>query len=124
MASYASAGPAGRSAVIDYRAKTRSGSGREFVDGAYYREIILSELTHAETIYAVRPVPHKWIADDLPRNWPEFRNLETEVGFNGAYIGECDKILLVNKLIKKQRTAPGPAFRLISSGWITGPRPE
>lgn len=72
---------------------------RQFLDGAYYREIILSELSHAETIYVARPVAYKWKSDHLPRNWPEFRDLETEVGFNGAYVGERDKILLVNKLI-------------------------
>ncbi len=39
-------------------------------------------------------------SDRLPRSWPEFRDLETEVGFNGAYVGERDKILLVDKLIE------------------------
>ena len=69
------------------------------MDGAYYREIILSELTHAETIYVARPINHKWISDHLPRNWPELQDLETEIGFNGSYVGERDKILLVNKLV-------------------------
>jgi hypothetical protein len=85
---------------------------RRCIDGAYYREIILSELTHADRIYVVRPIASTWkSANGLPRNWPELQDLETEIGFNGSYVGERDKILLVNKLIDDHvlDTVTGPA---------------
>jgi hypothetical protein len=69
-----------------------------YVDGAYFREIILSELTPAETIYLVRPMHYHW-SGDLPRTWPEMEDLKTKVAFNGAYAGKRDQILLINKLL-------------------------
>jgi len=69
-----------------------------FVDGAYFRGMILSELAVAQRIFCVRPINHRW-QEDLPRNYPELEDLKTEIGFNGSYCGERYQILLVNKLL-------------------------
>ncbi len=69
------------------------------VDGAYYREMILSELCAPtiDRIFAVRPLNAEW-KGPLPTTFPAGKDLETEVSFNGAYIGERDKIDLMNKV--------------------------
>jgi hypothetical protein len=69
------------------------------LDGAYYREMILSELCAPtiERIFAVRPLNAQW-KGPLPSTFPAGKDLETEVSFNGAYIGERDKIDLMNKV--------------------------
>lgn len=89
-----------------------TGSGH--LDGAYYRDVILSELCTPTMrhIFAVRPVNHKWIGA-LPTTLPAGKDLETEVGFDGAYIGERDKIDLMNKVGAETR---GILHRLESTG--------
>jgi hypothetical protein len=67
------------------------------VDGCYYRPIMLSELTDADAIFVARPLNKKWV-HDLPTSYIESEDLKTEVGLNGIYIGEREKILVVNKL--------------------------
>jgi hypothetical protein len=67
------------------------------VDGCYYRPIMLSELTDADDIFVARPLNKKWV-HDLPTSYIESEDLKTEVGLNGSYIGEREKILVVNKL--------------------------
>src|ERR1051326_2122684 len=68
------------------------------LDGAYFRDIILSELACAELIYVVRPMHFHW-SGRLPQDWQEMDALKTKVGFNGAYAGERDQIRLMNKLL-------------------------
>jgi hypothetical protein len=70
-----------------------------FLDGAYFREIILSELTHAHHIYAVRPMDYRWLGE-LPSSFPQMADLQTKVNFNGCYAGERHQIDLVNKLLR------------------------
>ncbi len=67
------------------------------LDGCYYRQIILSELTHADAIFVARPLNTKWV-HDLPTSYIETQDLKTEVGLNGIYAGEREKILTINKL--------------------------
>jgi hypothetical protein len=74
--------------------------GCRFVDGAYFRQIILSELTAADVIFAVRPINHCW-KGHLPRNYPELEDFKTEVGFDGSYCGERYQIELINALLEK-----------------------
>ncbi len=69
------------------------------LDGAYYRQIILSELTPAEKIFVARPVNYKWLGK-LPSSWAEVEDMKLEMSFNGCYQGERDKIELINKLAK------------------------
>lgn len=78
------------------------------VDGAYYRQIMLSELAKAKastaeatekSIVIARPINTEWIGD-LPRTWVAREDLKTDVNFNGLYQGERDKIQLINRLIE------------------------
>lgn len=72
--------------------------GSGFVDGAYFRGVMLSELSRADVIFSVRPIHHQW-QGRLPGNYPEMEDLKTEVAFNGAYSAERDQLLLVNQWI-------------------------
>jgi hypothetical protein len=78
-----------------------------FVDGAYFRGMMLAEVARADVIYAVRPIDHQWRAS-LPTNYLEMEDLKTEVGFNGTYSAERNQILLVNKLVKDGALAGPP----------------
>lgn len=104
-----------------------------FVDGAYYRQVMLSELTFANTIFAVRPICSRWLgeappadgasatapaatAPPLPQSYIGIEDLKTEVNFNGSYAGERAQIALMNKLVRDRdaylsehgRCGPGP----------------
>ncbi len=70
------------------------------LDGAFYRQIMLSELTPCDVIFVARPINYKWLGK-LPSAYIEMEDMKTEVSFNGSYQGERDKIELINKLIKK-----------------------
>lgn len=86
------------------------GESGDFLDGAYFRQIILSELTHADKIYVVRPLHYHW-SGQLPQNWPQMEDLKTKVSFNGCYAGERHQIELVNKFLKTGAFKPGPGGR-------------
>ncbi len=73
---------------------------RTIIDGAYYRQILLSELVGADKIFVARPINHKWLGP-LPRNDVSAKDLQTEISFNGCYSGERDKIQLINFLIER-----------------------
>lgn len=85
------------------------------VDGAYYRQIMLKELTSADIIVVVRPISHQWLpgpstnqsapAYPLPRGYAEMQDLKTEIGFNGTYIGERAQIELINQLVAQRDLA-------------------
>lgn len=77
----------------------------QFVDGAYFRDMMLAELVVADLIFSVRPINHKWIGE-LPRSYQAVEDLKTEVGFNGAYAAERDQITLINKLLSKNYLDP------------------
>lgn len=68
------------------------------LDGAFYRQIMLSELTLCNVIFVARPINSKWLGK-LPSAYIEMEDMKTEVSFNGSYAGEKDKIELINKLI-------------------------
>lgn len=76
--------------------------GRERVDGAYHRQIILRELSAANVIYAVRPQNQRWIGE-LPSNQLMMRDMEIELWFNSSYAGEVAGIELINSLLDKGR---------------------
>jgi hypothetical protein len=75
------------------------------IDGAYYRQIILSELADADRIFVVRPINHKWLGE-LPTSMLALEDMKTEISFDGAYHGERDKILLVNEWLRKGTLDP------------------
>ena len=70
-----------------------------FVDGAYFREIILNELTPVDRIYVARPINHRWLGP-LPTNYADLEDFKTKLNFNGTYDGERHQILLINKLFR------------------------
>jgi hypothetical protein len=70
------------------------------IDGAYYRQIILSELSDAKKLYVARPVNKKWLGE-LPVSMLALEDMKTEITFNGTYHAERDRILLVNKWVKE-----------------------
>lgn len=70
------------------------------LDGAFYRQVMLSELTPCHIIFVARPVNYKWLGK-LPTSYVNMEDMKTEISFNGSYQGERDKIELINKLIKK-----------------------
>ena len=72
----------------------------KILDGAYYRQIMLSELVVADKIYVVRPINFRWLGD-LPKSYMEVEDLKLETAFNGSYVGERDKIDLINKFLKQ-----------------------
>ena len=74
------------------------------IDGALWRQVMLSELVDADIIYAVRPINSRW-QGKLPTNWPGNEDMKWEMLFNSAYMGERDKIYLINKLMREGRLA-------------------
>jgi hypothetical protein len=95
----------------------------EFVDGAYFRGIILSELAVAHRIFCVRPINHCWIGD-MPRNWLELEDLKAEIGFDGSYCGERYQIELVNHLLKKMNPATPSNYHYIDLQEIEMKEPQ
>ncbi len=75
--------------------------GCKMLDGAYCRDIILSEIPDrknaVEQIAVARPQADKWLGP-APLSWTELRDMQTEVNFNGTYIGERERIRLLNRL--------------------------
>jgi hypothetical protein len=71
------------------------------VDGAYVRDVILSEIpsdkNQIDRIAAIRPQPDNWLGGP-PLSNVELQSLQTQVGFNATYIGERERIRLMNHL--------------------------
>lgn len=72
-----------------------------FLDGAYFRQVMLCELSRAETIYVARPVRERWIGD-LPCTFGDKEDLKTETFMNAAYYGERFSIELMNRLLRNK----------------------
>lgn len=86
------------------------------LDGAYYRPVLLSELSCARTIHVVRPVNRKWLGA-LPDSKLALEDMKTEVSFNGIYAAERDRMLMVNRwiatgLLRDPRFAPIEIFEI------------
>jgi len=83
------------------------------VDGAYVRDVILSEIpsenNEIDRIAAIRPQPDNWLGGQ-PMSNVELQSLQTQVGFNATYIGERERIRLMNRLSGQLK-------------WDTQPRP-
>jgi hypothetical protein len=57
------------------------------IDGAYRRQVILSELTKCQRVYVVKPQPTAW-AGDPPSNYFDVQDFNTEMWFNSSYASE------------------------------------
>lgn len=69
------------------------------IDGAFFREIMLRELVCADLIIVVRPISVQYTGQTLPNTYQATEDLKIEVGFNGSYLIERERIDLVNELI-------------------------
>ena len=71
------------------------------VDGAYVRDVVLSEIpsehNEIDRIAAVRPQPDNWLGGP-PMSNVDLQSLQTQVAFNATYIGERERIRLMNRL--------------------------
>jgi hypothetical protein len=93
------------------------------IDGAYFRDVILSELAPVDTIYVVRPMHHHW-SGDLPRSWPEMEDLKTKVAFNGAYEGERSQMRLINHLLEAGKLQQAEKYHHVELVEIEMSRPR
>jgi hypothetical protein len=74
----------------------------KIIDGSYFRQIMLGELTRAGTIYVARPVNMSWLTV-LPTSYGDKETLKTDLFFNSAYHGELFRIKMMNYLINNKR---------------------
>jgi hypothetical protein len=74
-------------------------TGRELVlvDGAYHRQLILTELHRFPTIYAIRPLNDKY-KTTLPTNQLEVQNLQCQMWMNGAVDAQKEAIDVINRI--------------------------
>jgi hypothetical protein len=82
----------------------------DFLDGAYFRDVMLSEVASAGLIFSVRPISRRW-QGRLPTSWVDLQDMRTEVFFNGAYAAERNQILMVDKLRKDHALSAAAAKR-------------
>lgn len=76
------------------------------IDGAYIRNIMLTELAdEANIIYVARPMPNN--RSHCPSSYIEREDLKTEVNFNGIYALERQRIEMVNEMINDMKEAIG-----------------
>ena len=62
-------------------------SGETAIDGAYQRQLIMSELTGCDVIYAIKPQASAWRAQP-PGNYFEVQDFNTEMWFNTSFAAE------------------------------------
>jgi len=61
--------------------------GETAIDGAYQRQVIMSELTGCDVIYAIKPQASAWRAQP-PGNYFEVQDFNTEMWFNTSFAAE------------------------------------
>lgn len=61
--------------------------GQTAIDGAYQRQLIMSELAGCDVIYAIKPQASAWQARP-PGNYFEVQDFITEMGFNTSFAAE------------------------------------
>ena len=82
-----------------YGFEQEDGSERSIVDGAYHRQVIVSELAPtADLIFSVKPQNDDWEAQ-MPKNALQVQNFTTQLWFNASYSGETAKIDFINELV-------------------------
>lgn len=96
--------PISPEAVADALWLTMYGFGEEKqqrsrIDGAYIRQLIITELYQADLIFVARPMSYNW-KGHLPKNYFELKDFETELWFNGSYAQQVQQIDFINRLYK------------------------
>lgn len=61
--------------------------GETAIDGAYQRQLIMSELKDCDVIYAIKPQASAW-RDRAPGNYFEVQDFNTEMWFNSSFAAE------------------------------------
>lgn len=61
--------------------------GEIAIDGAYQRQLIMSELTRCNVIYAIKPQASAW-HDRAPGNYFEVQDFNTEMSLNASFAAE------------------------------------
>jgi len=119
-----SVGPHGDKSWIDYQPITAATAEQalylyqygfknstQTVDGAYVRDVVLSEIpsehNEIDRIAAVRPQPDNWLGGP-PISNVDLQSLQTQVAFNATYIGERERIRLMNRLAGELKRDPQP----------------
>lgn len=82
------------------------------IDGAYFRQIMLSELQGSDKIYVVRPVNRYWKAGTLKTD-EDRQDMQFDILFNGSYQAEEDRFELINKLIDEKKLLANTSFKPI-----------
>jgi len=61
--------------------------GETTIDGAYQRQVIMSELASCDVIYAIKPQASAWRGHP-PGNYFEVQDFNTEMWFNSSFAAE------------------------------------
>ena len=71
------------------------------LDGAYHRACLVSELHAFDRIIVARPLANGWVSKDLPTNYFEAQDWQTEMWFSVGYKAEVDALRRINQLIDR-----------------------
>ena len=75
------------------------------IDGAYFRSVILSELTMVDAVLIPRPVSSARPA--FPLNWFEAQDFQTELWWNASFAPQAAAIGFVNRLVDNELLTSG-----------------
>jgi hypothetical protein len=70
--------------------------GETAIDGAYQRQLIMSELTSCDVIYAIRPQASAWRGRP-PGNYFEVQDFNTEMWLNSSFAAEVAGLWAANR---------------------------
>ena len=76
------------------------------IDGAYHRSCILSELHNFEDIFVCRPLANGWRDNELPQNYFDVQDWNTEMWFSVSYKAEVDAMKRINRLVNRGAFRP------------------
>jgi len=72
-----------------------------YMDGAYHRSCILSELHNFDEVFVARPLANGWLETELPRSYFDVQDWNTEMWFSVGYKAEVDAMKRINALIER-----------------------
>jgi hypothetical protein len=81
------------------------------IDGAYHRSCILSELHNFEDIFVCRPLANGWRGNELPQNYFDVQDWNTEMWFSVSYKAEVDAMKRINRLVNRGAFKPEAGMR-------------
>ncbi|WP_198350989.1 hypothetical protein [Flavisphingomonas formosensis] len=90
-----------------------AGMPTEQMDGAYHRSCILSELHGFDDVIVCRPLANGWRKADLPENYFDVQDWNTEMWFSVGYKAEVDAMKRINALVKKGVIDPKAGMKYV-----------